>query len=131
MTVAVESSGATFSSRNPIKVFDTKYATIAYDARRKTVPHHQRERNRRPNSRASQRGRGPQLDRRAEASGPDAVRLVVGDGRPRLHPQVSMRPRSEKRSVSTALACRLGGNCCRIVPEGKFATHTSSFQICL
>ena len=31
MTVPVESSGATFSSRNPIKVFDTKYATIAYD----------------------------------------------------------------------------------------------------
>jgi hypothetical protein len=31
MTVAVESSGATFSSRNPIKVFETKYATIAYD----------------------------------------------------------------------------------------------------
>ncbi len=31
MTVPVESSGATFSSRNPIKVFDAKYAIMAYD----------------------------------------------------------------------------------------------------
>ena len=30
MMVPVESSGATFSNRNPTKVFDAKYATVAY-----------------------------------------------------------------------------------------------------